>query len=300
MLKLSVVLAVILVFGAASLDASHCCSKTGASGGKSTACGAKGARCKLGTQAYTFKEFTLFEAIDKAKQLELEFVEIFQGQRLSSEHPDVKSNHEMPLSLIAKLKNKLDDAGVKALAYGVVKLGKDEAECRKIFDFAKVMGMTTITAEPPEEALPMIDKLANEYRINVAIHNHPKPSHYWNPETVLKAVQGRSKRIGACADTGHWVRSGLDPVECLKKLEGRVLWSHFKDLNEKDRHAHDVPWGTGVGNAKAQLAELCRQGFSGGISIEYEHNWKNSMPEIAKCVAFFRATCKELCAAKKK
>jgi len=300
MLKLSVVLAVMLGFGAASLGAPGCCPKSKASGGKGTPGCPGSARCKLGTQAYTFKEFTLFETIDKAKQLELEFVEIFPGQRLSLEQPGVKTDHEMPRPLIAKLKNKLDDAGVKALAYGVVRLSKDEAECRKIFDFAKVMGMTTITAEPPEEALPMIDKLANEYRINVAIHNHPKPKHYWDPETVLKAIQGRSKRIGACADTGHWVRSGLDPVECLKKLEGRVLWSHFKDLNKKARDAHDVPWGTGVGNAKGQLAELCRQGFSGGISVEYEHNWKDSVSEIAQCVAFFRATCKELCAAKKK
>ena len=300
MLKLSVVLAVMLGFSATSLGAPGCCSKPGASGGKGTPGCSGSARCMLGTQAYTFKEFTLFEAIDKAKQLGLEFIEIFPGQRLSPELSDVKSNHEMPLSLIAKLKNKLDDASLKALAYGVVRLDNDEAECRKVFDFAKVMGMTTITAEPPEEALPLIDKLANEYRINVAIHNHPKPSHYWNPETVLKAIQGCGKRIGACADTGHWVRSGLDPVECLKKLDGRILWSHFKDLNEKARDAHDVPWGTGVGNAKAQLAELCRQGFSGGVAVEYEYNWKHSVPEIAKCVAFFRATCKELCAAKEK
>jgi len=35
------------------------------------------------------------------------------------------------------------------------------------------------------------------------------------------------------------------------------------------------------------LAELARQGFRGVFSIEYEHNWDNSLPEIAKCVEFF-------------
>jgi len=164
---------------------------------------------------------------------------------------------------------------------------------------AKVLGVTTITTEPDEAALELIDRLANEYQINIAIHNHPAPSHYWSPDVVLKAIEGRSKRIGACADTGHWVRSGLDPLECLKKLEGRILWSHFKDLKEKKKDSHDVPWGTGVSNAKALLVEMHRQGLKGCIIVEYEHNWENSMPEIAQCAAFFQKVMSEICPAKK-
>ena len=101
--------------------------------------------------------------------------------------------------------------------------------------------------------------------------------------------------MGSCADVGHWVRSGLDPVECLKKLEGRIICLHFKDLSEKTppgakkSKAHDVPWGTGVGNPQGMMAELKRQGFRGAFCIEYEYNWKNSVPEIAQCVKFFNA-----------
>ena len=93
---------------------------------------------------------------------------------------------------------------------------------------------------------------------------------------------------------GHWVRSGLDPVECLKKLEGRVITLHFKDLNERGPKAHDVPWGTGSSNAKGMLAELQRQNFKGAICVEYEHNWENSAPELAKSAEWFHATCEEL------
>jgi L-ribulose-5-phosphate 3-epimerase UlaE len=57
---------------------------------------------------------------------------------------------------------------------------------------------------------------------------------------------------------------------------------------------HDVPWGTGVGQVKAQMAELKRQGFRGAFCVEYEYNWDNSMPEIAECKKFFDATCAEL------
>jgi sugar phosphate isomerase/epimerase len=113
--------------------------------------------------------------------------------------------------------------------------------------------------------------------------------------------------MGACADTGHWLRSGLDPVVCLKKLEGRVITLHFKDLvpdetgagsQEKKRKEskamHDVPWGTGVGNIKAQLAELKRQHFKGAFCVEYEYHWDNSVPEIAECIKAFKEMAAEL------
>jgi hypothetical protein len=86
------------------------------------------------------------------------------------------------------------------------------------------------------------------------------------------------------------VRSGLDPVECLKKLEGRIISSHFKELQD----GHDVPWGQGQNRATALLKELHRQEWRGSFSIEYEHNWLNSVPEIRQCVAFFNKMGNEL------
>jgi sugar phosphate isomerase/epimerase len=157
------------------------------------------------------------------------------------------------------------------------------------------MGIETIVSEPPEDAFDLVEKLCDEYKINVAIHNHPNPSHYWNPDTVLKVCNGRSKRIGACADTGHWMRSGINPVEAVKKLKGRIISVHFKDLNEfGNLTAHDVVWGTGKANTGAILAELAQQNFKGVFSIEYEYNWLNSMPEIAGCISYFERTASEL------
>jgi len=252
---------------------------------------------KLGMQAYSFNRFTFFEAVDKNKALEMKYIEAYPGQTLSKEKPDVKMDHNMSSADRKLTLQKLRESGVKLMNYGVVGLPNNEAECRKVFDFAKEMGIETIVSEPPEDAFDLIDRLCEEYKINVAIHNHPKPSHYWNPDTVLKVCKGRSKRIGACADTGHWTRSGVDPLEAVKKLgkAKRIISFHFKDLNEfGNRDAHDVPWGTGVSQAGAILAELNRQKFEGVFSIEYEHNWLNSMPEISKCVAFFRKTAAEL------
>lgn len=245
---------------------------------------------KLGMQAYSFKEFTFYEAVDKTRALGMRYIEAYPGQRLSPDKIGIRADHNMSSQDKKEMLQKLQEAGVKLANYGVVGLPNDEAECRKVFNFAKEMGIETIVSEPPEDTFDLIERLCEEFKINVAIHNHPKPSHYWNPDTVLKVCRGRSERIGACADTGHWMRSGVNPVEALKKLEGRIISLHFKDLDR----GHDVIWGTGKCDVKAMLAELDRQNFKGVFSIEYEHNWLKSMPEIAGCVSYFERTAAEL------
>jgi sugar phosphate isomerase/epimerase len=250
---------------------------------------------RLGSQAYTFNRFTFFEAIDKVDSLNLDWIEAYPGQRFSPEKPDENFNHSMSAELRVEAKQKLKEAGIVLANYGVVGLPNDEAECRKVFDFAKDMGIQTIVSEPPEDTFDLIEKLCEEYQIRVAIHNHPKPSRYWNPETVLKVCEGRSKLIGSCGDTGHWMRSGVNPMEAVKMLEGRLISMHLKDLNEFGiREAHDVIWGTGKANMEAILNELHRQKFQGVFSIEYEHNWLNSLPEVKGCVAFFNKVGSQL------
>ncbi len=256
----------------------------------------------LGCQAFSFNRFTFFDAIDKTASLGLKYIEAYPGQKLSKAAPKATVGPELSPGLRKAIRQRLADKGLKLINFGVCKL-PDPEQNRKVFDFAKEMGIETIVSEPNVKALGGIDKLCEEYGINLAIHNHAKPTPYWDPEIVLKALEGRSKRIGACADTGHWVRSALDPIECLKKLEGRIISLHLKDLDKKgpidpktpkDERPHDVPWGTGVCDVKGILTELQRQGFKGVFSIEYEYHWDNSLPEIAECVKYFDKTAAEL------
>lgn len=250
---------------------------------------------KLGVQAWSFNRYTFYEAIDKTAALGLSWIEAFPGQNVSKDMPDVKFGPEMLPEIRKQIKAKLASSGVRLVNYGVARLPADEAKCRKVFEFAKDMGIETIVSEPEKKALDIIEKLCDEYGINLAIHNHPKPTRYWDPHRVLAACKGRSKRIGACADTGHWMRSGVNVVDALKLLEGRIISLHFKDLNEfGNKKAHGVPWGTGIGNVKATLVELHRQDFKGVFSIEYEYHWTSSMPELAKCVEYFSAEAAKL------
>lgn len=247
----------------------------------------------IGCQAYTFNRFSAFEAIEKTAAAGGKVIEFYPGQKLSPAEPDTKLDHNASPETLAKVKAKLAEHGLIAVAYGVVGLSKDEADCRKVFEFAKTMGIRVINTESTD-ALDTAEKLVKEYDIQVGFHNHPKrendPNYkVWDPNYIVELVKDRDPRIGACADTGHWMRSGLKPVDCLKILKGRIVSSHLKDLNGYGKGVHDVPYGTGEADMPAILAELKAQGFSGPASIEYEHNWENSLPEVKQCIDFVKA-----------
>jgi sugar phosphate isomerase/epimerase len=243
---------------------------------------------KLSLQCWTYNKLTFFEAVDKAVGLGVKYVEMFPGQKMKP-GSDVKVGRTMSDEAIAEVKKKLSDSGVKLIAYGVDGIPTDEKGARKVFEWAKNMGIEVLVTETtPNDVL---DKLSEEFKIKVALHNHPTT---WRPDKVLEACKGKGKLIGSCSDTGHWMRADLVPVDQLKKLEGRVLHSHFKDLDQFGK-GHDVEWGTGRGDPRAMLTELKRQGFKGYLSIEFEfgdiaHLDKN----LPKCVAFFDKTCEEL------
>lgn len=240
---------------------------------------------KLAVQAWTFNHMTFCDAVDTTASLGIHYIEAFPGQNIGG-GIDGKMGPDMDAATQAKVLAKLKAAGVTLVNFGVTGAG-DEAGWRKLFDWAKAMGIQTIVSEPKEEQFDLLDQLTQQYGINIAIHDHPEPSHYWNPETVLKVCANRNPRIGSCADVGHWVRSGLDPVACLQKLQGRVISLHFKDLNKRAKDGHDVVWGTGISNVPAMLAELRRQGFKGVFSIEYEHHSPELNANVGKCATAF-------------
>ena len=239
--------------------------------------------------SYTFRKFPISEAIAKTAALGVHYMSISGSVNLVGTNSvgTTTLSEKDQQAILDKLK--ADGISPKFVNIGVVQLPPDEAKSRKVFEFAKKFGIDTLVAEPATNALDTVEKLCKEYNIRVAIHDHPKGhSIYWNPEAVLAAIKGRTPLMGACADVGHWMRSGLDPVECLKKLDGHIICLHFKDLNEMGPKAHDVPWGTGVGKTKELMAELKRQNFHGAFCVEYEYHWENSSPEIARVREIFQ------------
>jgi sugar phosphate isomerase/epimerase len=245
---------------------------------------------KLSLQCYTYRALTFFETVDKAAGMGIKYLEIYPGQKLKP-GSTVSMSRKMTDEVCDEVKQKLKDAGgLKLIAYGVDGVPTDEEGARKMYEWAKKMGIEVLVTETTPAAVH--DKLCDEFHIKFALHNHPQS---WPPDKVLQACEGHSKLIGSCSDTGHWQRRGWMPVEQFKKLDGRVLHSHFKDLNKLAGNGEDVPWGTGVGDAKGMLAQLKQQGYKGYLSIEYETGGVKDLDmNLPKCVEFFDRTMADL------
>ncbi len=233
---------------------------------------------KLGVQMWTFRMFSFSDALDKVDSSGIKNIEAFIGQDLGGGMSG-KYGLDMSAETLGKLKALLNKHGIQAVAMGVI-VPKNKGEWIKTFELAKNLGMSYITAEPIKNQWDLVDSLAGVYGIPVAIHDHPKPNMYWSPDSVLAAIQGHS-HIGSCADVGHWARNGLNPVDCLKKLEGHIIGVHLKDIVEfNNPKAADTIVSKGVVDFPAVLTELKRQNFKGMLSIEHESNWYHNLPDV--------------------
>lgn len=243
---------------------------------------------ELGVQAWTFNRGTFAEAVDKTAALGIRYIQAYPRQKIGG-GIDGTMVPSMDAATRARVLALLKAKGVTLTSFGVVR-AENEDEWRQIFSFAQAMGLRDIACEPPKakwgEVFPVLDRLSRDYGIAVTIHNHPNPHN--PPADVVAALAPYGKHMGFCGDTGHWARSGFDPVDCLRAAEGRLISLHFKDLTEIARPGHDVPWGTGASNAAGQLAELRRQGFRGIVYVEYEHRTPQLEAEVARSVEFFR------------
>lgn len=250
----------------------------------------------LGIQSYSFHMFPLVEALDKTQELGLKYIEIYPGHKLGGKWGDVVFDFNLDNQIQKELKDLAASKGIKIIGTGVY-VAEKSSDWEKMFRFAKAMEMEFITCEPALSDWDLVEKLSKQYDIKISVHNHPQPSDYWKPGNLLQAIAHRNKSLGSCADVGHWRREGLNQTDCLKKLRGRIISLHFKDIADKkagEKEQHDVIWGTGILDVKDMLKELKKQNFKGVFSIEYEYNWENSVPDIKKCISYFNKVTDEI------
>jgi sugar phosphate isomerase/epimerase len=294
-MKNIIIIFIVVATGITTLQCGSSSSSSGTATASSKSNSAVG-NWKLGIQTWTFRMFTLQEAIAKADSAGVKHLEAFWGQRLSKDLNDTFGIRLSP-SGRAALKDMLKSKGISLTAMGVIS-PRTRAEWEQAFELAKEFGLSYITSEPRKDLWDMIDSLAGSYRIKVAIHEHGRPNPYWHPDSVLAAIKNHPN-LECCADLGHWARSGLDPVDCLKKLEGHVIGVHLKDIATfNDLKAADVPVGKGVINYPAVFDELARQRFSGMLSIEQESNWYASLPDVINTVKYYNSQVSRLSTAK--
>jgi sugar phosphate isomerase/epimerase len=238
---------------------------------------AKAAGLKLGIQIYSLRGFPVDVALDHTKNLGFEEVEFFSGM-----FPLTASDEE-----IQKMVQKVKGLGLRISAHGVNGFTKDAEANRKVFEFAKKAGVKNISAAPSPDSMDSLNDLVKEYDIRIAIHNHGPSDRFNKVVDVLRAIEGRDPRIGACADLGHFIRSGEKPVDVIRALAGRLYGVHLKDFAEMKESTRGVILGQGHLDCAAVFDAMIQAKFpaDGALSLEYEENPKDPIEDIRQCVA---------------
>jgi L-ribulose-5-phosphate 3-epimerase len=250
---------------------------------------------KLAIQTWTFHKYSFLEAVEKTKQLGIQYIEAYPGQKVGKGYNGPFS-FNLTKKEKTKLKKFLKEKGIRIIAWGVVDKDyyQNRSNIENFFRFCRDMDIPVITAEPAWQDIDEFERLSEKYNVKVAIHCHPKPSHYWNPDSMSLAIAAR-KNFGAWPDIGHWSRTGVRSVETLKKFEGRLWGLHFKDVKEFDKNnSEDALFGKGVSDLTNILKELKRQNFKGWLVLEYEANPDNNMEDMRKNMLFYKKEMEKL------
>lgn len=238
-------------------------------------------RLQLGIQLYSLRGFDLDTALKHASDIGFKQVEFYSGMLPLDASPEQ----------IEKVKKQVTDLGMTISAHGVNGFGSDAAANRKAFEFAKALGIKNISADPDPGSFDQLDELVKEFDIRIAIHNHG-PGHRYNKVVdVLRAIEGHDERIGACADLGHFIRSGENATEVVRLLKGRLYGIHLKDFAEMKERSQGVILGKGHLDVVGVIDALLAVDFpsDGALSLEYEENPNDPVAEIKECYAIAAA-----------
>ena len=236
-------------------------------------------RLKLGVASYSLRKFPFEKALEMSKACAVKYINF----------KDVHLARTDPPEAIKAARAKTEAAGFTIMGGGTITMKNDEVAVRKDFEYAKLAGMPLIVAAPSSDALDVVEKVAKEFQIKVAIHNHgPEDKFFPSPYDVYKAVKGRDKMMGLCVDIGHTWRAGVDPTKAILELRDRVYDLHVKDLRDlKDRDSQVIV-GRGAIDFPALFRALIKIGYTGHVGLEYEIDADDPLPGMLQSFAYMR------------
>ncbi len=238
-------------------------------------------RLKFAIQTWTLRNLSFDQAVDFAVKNKVKYLQLIGA-------------HLNPLSPMAEIQQKkavLERNGLVCYTFGVNSTSMDKEANRKLFEFARTMGIKVIAVEPKNmNEWDNLEALVKEYDVKLAIHNHGFESTYGNPETVKKILQQRDNRIGVCLDVGWVTAAGFDCAKVFKEYNGRVFDIHLKDkkveMVDGKKVITDVALGTGNTNLAGLFKELKAENWDGFLALETDQNLKDPTEYVLSAMKF--------------
>ena len=235
-------------------------------------------RLRIGVQSWTLRNASFEEAIRVTAAAGLPFIQ------LSSAHIDPR---EGAPDLLRK-RELMEAYGVIAHSFGVAETTTLEDENRYLFEFAGLLGLELLVVEPRDpRALDSLERLAVEFAVDVAVHNHGTGTAYAEPGMLKALLAGRDRRLGACLDSGWITAAGYDAADVFRQYEGRVLDIHLKDLLiSAGGEITQVALGEGGVNLTGLIDAACATGFGGLLAIESDADLADATEFVRSAKAF--------------
>jgi len=232
----------------------------------------------LGMAGYSFKEFTVEQAIEMMKRIRI------TKMSLKDFHMPLTSTQEQITEVLEKFKSQ----GIEIYTVGVIYMKTPEA-VHQAFGYAKMAGVKMIVGAPNYELLPLVEKKVRESGIKLAIHNHgPSNPLYPNATDIWNNIKDLDPGIGICIDIGHTTRDGADPSADIEKYSGRIYDVHIKDVDKAAKEGKTVEMGRGIIDIPKVITTLRKVKYTGTCSLEFEKDMKDPLAGIAESMGYFK------------
>jgi sugar phosphate isomerase/epimerase len=220
-------------------------------------------KLNLGIGTYTYHSLSIDEMIVQLKKLQIREIEMSRGEFMLFSKPTPEK--------FSSVKAKLDAADIRCVSYYTATI-KNDQDLENAVRGARLLGSRNITGDATGDILQRIDERCTREGLTFGIHNHyfKQKFAYESPEDILRALEGRSKTMGASLDVGHIASCGYDTVDAVRKLAPHLKMVHLKDIQASGGEVN-VLLGKGIARIPEVMAELRKVGYAGLVAIEYEH-----------------------------
>ena len=271
-------------------------------------CARKRRPVNVGFAGYTFNRFSPQEVVERVKRsgaLGLCIKDSFIGPTATS----AERTERLRM---------LSDNGIVAYGAGPAYIG-DADEMKRRFDWAAAMGVPTLVGVPyrpgedgsvkwghqraSRELCELASRLADEYKIDFAIHNHGKdpkygvPTLFPTPAVAFEMIHDLSPRMGLCMDVAYTYSDGYDVAAEIRAYSSRLYDVHLRNISDSRNGSSGTAGSLGVIDYYPVFRALSEIGYSRWCGIELANAYdKNGCPDwIPDSVGYFKGLAVAVC-----